>query len=194
MNYLAHLYLSGEDENLIFGNFIADHVKGKDFHLFSDNIKKGIILHRQIDQFTDTHPVVNAGKRRLYEYVGKYAPVALDIIYDHYLAKFWDKYHPLSLLDFTMNSYAVLDTMKESMPRKALHMYNYMKKDNWLTGYAAIEGIAMALQGLSRRTKFESNLENAIKALKKYYGEYNFEFEIFFTELKKFAEKERSLL
>ena len=57
MNFLAHLYLSGDDEEQIVGNFIADHVKGKAIESYSDGIRAGIMLHREIDVFTDSHPV-----------------------------------------------------------------------------------------------------------------------------------------
>ena len=31
MNYLAHLYLSGEEKELLVGNFIADHVLSAEY-------------------------------------------------------------------------------------------------------------------------------------------------------------------
>ena len=67
MNYLAHLVLSGKNEEVLFGNFIADAVKGKSYLTWSKNIQKGILLHRFIDHYTDTNPHYFAGKRRFYE-------------------------------------------------------------------------------------------------------------------------------
>ena len=63
MNYLGHLALSGENEDVLFGNFIADAVKGNSYHKFNNSIQKGILLHRFIDHFTDNHPIYLKGKR-----------------------------------------------------------------------------------------------------------------------------------
>ncbi len=184
MNYLAHLYLSGNDEQLLFGNFIADHVKGNVLQQYDTGIQKGIRLHRAIDTYTDTHDIVRLGKIRLRPYVGKYAPVALDILYDHFLAAGWNNHHPLPLETYTFNIYAALDSRIKMMPEKTRHMYAYMRRDNWLSGYAQIPGIDMALKGLSRRTKFESNLGNATIALTENYEDFKNEFNIFFEDLK----------
>jgi len=66
MNYLAHIYLSGNDDFLKLGNFIADEIKGKSYKEFPKDIQKGIILHRAIDDFTDHHPLVSKGAHRFF--------------------------------------------------------------------------------------------------------------------------------
>src|SRR5688572_7860936 len=106
MNYLAHLYLSGNDQQRMIGNFIADHVKGKAIHDFPEGIRDGIFLHRQIDQFTDSHPVVTESKIRLRGTFHKYAPVIVDVFYDHFLARDWTQYHHQSLEVFAEECYA----------------------------------------------------------------------------------------
>ena len=191
LNYLAHIYLSGDDEQLLFGNFIADHVKGNVLDLYETGIQKGIRLHRMIDTYTDTHAIVRQGKVRLRPYVGKYAPVALDILYDHFLAAGWNDYHYLPLESFTFNTYTTLDKRVAMMPEKTKHMYAYMRRDDWLSGYAQIAGIDMALKGLSRRTKFESNLGNATVALRDHYNDFKKEFEEFFSELKLYISNQK---
>ena len=104
MNYLAHLLLSGTNEELMLGNFIADHVKGSSINSYSPEVQRGIVIHRMIDHFTDQHEVTALGKMRLRPYVNKYAPVALDVIYDHYLARNWELYHQEKLSTFLDNT------------------------------------------------------------------------------------------
>ena len=67
MNYLAHIYLSGTNDLLKIGNFMADSIKGNTYKLFDDEITKGILLHRHIDSFTDAHPIYRKSKHRLHE-------------------------------------------------------------------------------------------------------------------------------
>ena len=85
MNYLAHLVLSGKNEEVLFGNFIADAIKGKSYLTWSKNIQKGVLLHRFIDHFTDTNSHYLAGKRRFYEKFPKMGGVINDILYDYLL-------------------------------------------------------------------------------------------------------------
>src|SRR5689334_7104563 len=105
MNFLAHLHLSGDNEEIKIGNFIADFVKGKNYDDFPAGIRQGIIIHRHIDYFTDTHPVVSESKQRLYATYHKYAAVIVDIFYDHYLATRWEQYSNISLVDFASEFY-----------------------------------------------------------------------------------------
>ena len=58
MNYLAHIYLSGKNRQIQIGNFVGDAVKGKAYNSYPDFFRKGILLHRLIDSFADTHPAV----------------------------------------------------------------------------------------------------------------------------------------
>ena len=178
------MYLSGGDESLLLGNFIADHVKGSLLTKYNPMVQNGIRLHRLIDSYTDQHSVVLLGKIRLRPYVGKYAPVALDILYDHFLAVNWTDHHPMTLADYTTTIFQSLDKRITLMPEKAQQMYGYMRKDNWLAGYAEVKGIERALIGLSHRTKFKSNLEQAAVALTDHYDIFEKEFTIFFEDLK----------
>ena len=85
MNVLAHIYLSGDSDKIIIGNYIGDYVKGRDYLNYPELIRKGIILHRYIDMFTDRHPVVHRSKIYFSRKYHKYAGVITDIMYDHYL-------------------------------------------------------------------------------------------------------------
>jgi len=92
MNYLAHLLLSNYHEDIMIGNFITDFITKPQERDFDSKIQVGIQLHRMIDEFTDDHPIVKESLSRLRKHQGKYAPVVLDICYDHLLARNWDKY------------------------------------------------------------------------------------------------------
>jgi|SRR6185436_1014455 len=187
MNFLAHLYLSGNDGNIMIGNFIADHIKGNHYSNYSEGIINGIKLHRLIDAFTDTHPVVEESKKRLRPYFHKYSPVIVDVFYDHFLAKNWQHYHHELLKNYVEYVYSFLQKNHNIFPDKTKHMLTYMIQYNWLEGYATVEGINRVLTGMSRRTKFESKMNEAAAFLEKDYVLYKNEFEKFFPELKTFC-------
>ena len=191
MNFLAHAYLSGDHPELLIGNFIGDFVKGRDLHeRYAINIANGIELHRMIDAYTDSHPVVMESKKRLREDYRHYAPVIVDMYYDHFLASKWDQYHSLPLPEFAANTYRHLQDNESVLPEKLKYMLPYMMHGNWLVNYRAVEGIQRALKGMSRRTAFPSKMEEAVNDLRKHYGAFGAEFELFFPDLEHYVKAE----
>lgn len=190
MNFLSHLYLAGNSEGLIIGNYIADSVKGSDFNNFSKEIQQGILLHRKIDTFTDAHPVVEQSKQRLREKYKKYAGVIVDIYYDHYLAVNWNNYSEMELKLFVENIYSIISSNHNILPYKSAMFTKYMLEHNILLGYAKLEGIERVLKGMARRTTFESNMEYAIDDLKEHFLLFENEFKLFFPELQEYVSKE----
>ena len=169
MNFLAHLYLSGDNESIIIGNFIADQIKGRQIDLVDESVLKGIYLHRAIDEFTDQHPVVLQTKERLRPTQGKYSPVVADVFMDHFLACKFHLYSPIPLEHFTANIFTLLKNNESKLPQRTQNMLVYMQKDNWLMAYRTMEGMDFILKAMSRRTKFESNMATAASDLEKDY-------------------------
>jgi acyl carrier protein phosphodiesterase len=167
----------------MIGNFIADHVVGKHYDGFSKDIIKGIELHRAIDGFTDSHPVVEKGKMRLRPVYHKYAPVIIDIFYDHFLAANWKDYSRISLREYSDYCYKIVMKDISILPEGIIRMMPYMIEYDWLYNYSNLPGIEKVLTGMSRRAKFTSNMELAISDLKRDYDLYASEFKEFFPEI-----------
>lgn len=183
MNFLAHIYLSGDDTEIAIGNFISDSVRGNKYKSFPIGIQKGIILHRNIDTFTDAHEIFRKSTKRLHEKYGHYSGVIVDIYYDHFLAKNWQDYSNQSLEEYTTKFYEVLINKYDLLPTRVQNLIPYLIKDNWLLSYATVDGISRVLKGMSKRTKFKSNMEFATEDLKEHYTLFEYEFKSFFIEL-----------
>jgi acyl carrier protein phosphodiesterase len=188
MNFLAHLYLSGDDPEIMIGNFIGDFVRGRHvYEQFKPNIALGIELHREIDEFTDRHQVVLESKKRLRPKYRHYAPVIVDMFYDHFLAVQWRNHHAQPLPEFAEYVYSQLNKHESFLPERVVQMMPYMVKGNWLVSYAQLEGIHRALTGMSHRTPFDSKMDEAVFDLEKSYAEFESEFVSFFPELKQMS-------
>lgn len=184
MNFLAHAFLSGTDEKILVGNFFADFVKGKEILTTIDPlIVRGISLHRQIDSFTDTHPIVSQSKNRLRSKYRHYSGVIVDVFYDHFLAKNWSIYHDQKLEPYTQHVYSIIRQHLNEAPTDFAYMFSYMEKNNWLLGYAYVEGIRRALSGMSQRTPYLSKMEEAHEELTSHFEAFENEFKTFFPEL-----------
>lgn len=191
MNYLAHIYLSGDDNSLKIGNFIADSVKGKKYLEYPEGIKNGILLHRKIDSFTDTHPTVRKSTSRLMPNYGLYAGVIVDILYDHFLAANWHMYHPTPLEEYTQDFYALLKTNFAVLPKRVQKFYPYMVEHNWLLTYASVPGIENILFQMNHRVKNDVKLHLAVNDFVEHYNKFEEEFHSFFKELQDYVAIEK---
>ncbi len=183
MNYLAHIYLSGDNDLVTIGNFIADGIKGSSYKNYPKDIQTGVLLHRNIDTFTDAHAVFRQSTKRLHEKYGHYSGIIVDILYDHFLAKNWSVYSDMALAIYVDKFYNSLEQHYEILPMRIQKLMPYMLTDNWLLNYESIEGISRVLSGMNRRTNNRSKMDKAVEDLELFYSEFEAEFTIFFDEL-----------
>ncbi|WP_449432392.1 acyl carrier protein phosphodiesterase [Polaribacter sejongensis] len=183
MNFLAHLYLSKNNTNIMIGNFIADHIRGNNYLSFSKEIQQGIFLHREIDTFTDAHEVVRKSKRRLHERYRHYDGVIIDIFYDYFLAKNWSDYSDVPLETYTKNVYDLFSSISDDLPLKSQNFIKYMTEYNILFNYQYKDGIAKVLNGMNTRTKGKSQMNLAIEDLLLLEDELQEDFTLFFKDL-----------
>lgn len=180
---MAHIYLAGNDDGLIIGNFIADMVKGKDYQNYPEDIQKGILLHRQIDTFTDNHPVWRKTKRRILEEQGKYSGVVVDLYYDHFLAKEWQRFSKEKLEAFVCRNYRLIIKNYRILPNRARFILPFMVRQNWLVNYANLEPLSLIFDRMDRRTAYRSGMKTSVATLQKYYPEIKNDFYKFMPDI-----------
>jgi len=168
---------------ILVGNFMGDSVKGNGFENYPSDLKKGLLLHRQIDSFMDSHPLVMTGKKRLHRTQHKFAGVVIDVFYDYFLAKNWKKFSDKNMAAFIDTSYQTLEAHVHLMPEISQFIFGKMSSSNWLIQYQEVKGIDRALAGLSRRTKYPNNMAEASDHLIEFEQEFNEEFLAFFPEM-----------
>lgn len=183
MNYLAHLFLSGEDEGIIVGNFLGDLMSKKDIIKLPDEIRDGVYIHRRIDAYTDDHPEVRKGVRRLHARHSKYAPVLTDIYYDYFLAKNWETYSEESIRDFSLRTYAVLQDNVSFMPSGVQKYMKNLVAANWLSNYSHLEGIAFTFGKLKNKVTRPELLDGVMDSLMEQEADFDREFNRFFPDL-----------
>lgn len=187
MNFLAHAYLSFGQEEILVGNLVADFIKGKELNQFSKGIQIGILLHREIDVFTDTHPLVKAAQNYLRPKFRHYSSVITDIFFDYFLAKNWSNYSSTPLEEFATHTYDLLEKHLPVLPLQFGEMFFWMKSQNWLLNYREIEGIQRTLNGMTRRAKFDSKMNESVSILLEKENEFEVIFFAFFKDLETFA-------
>ncbi|ERM84428.1 ACP phosphodiesterase [Rhodonellum psychrophilum GCM71 = DSM 17998] len=189
MNFLAHAYLSFGDPKVLIGNFIGDFVRGPIDTVYVKDIVIGIRLHRDIDYFTDHHPVVKEAQSILKPEYGRYSSVITDMYFDYFLGKYWNNYHHQPLEEFAQEVYATIEAHREILPENFLKAFEYMKHYNWLAGYGELDGIRRAMTGMSKRTRFDSKMETAHLFLDNHHEYLRLHFGDFFEDLVAYSKK-----
>lgn len=183
MNYLAHIYLSAHNDGLLTGNFIADAVKGRPEGRFPDEVVRGIIMHRAIDEYTDKHPAIKEFVSEFKPVYGRYAPVLTDVIFDHILAGNWEHFSNAELPVFAQDVYMRLATKREHFPERMQLFYDNMVRYDFLVNYGNIDGISQTLNRLQMRAKTSLNFVDSIDILQNKKGHLSSLFEVFFSNM-----------
>lgn len=190
MNYLAHIYLSGDSEEIKLGNFIGDFVKGNRHMQFPEEVARGIILHRNIDTFTDQHVMVKECIKLLRPGYGKYAGIITDVFFDHFLASNWSDYSVYLLRNFAKNAHAIFLSNFFLLPFPVKQFLPFLIQHKRLESYSKRENLFQVLEIMSRRTSLPANSEWAMQILNQEYEQFEALFRSFFPELIEYVETE----
>lgn len=193
MNFLAHTYLSGCNEEIIVGNFMGDYVKGKDYVLFPEQVKRGILIHRDIDTFTDMHPITRRGKRRVADKYHKYAGIVTDIFYDHFLALHWDRFSTIPLSEFVNQTYDLLKRNYKVLPEAIKRWFPTFLENNWMMAYQSVDGIELVLERMAANTSLPDHAAYAVEVLRDRYPSFQEDFMEFFPLIIQFLEEKYGL-
>lgn len=193
MNFLAHAYLSFGNKEILVGNMISDFVKGKSQYNFIENIQKGIVLHRRIDEYTDAHDAVKTAKDYFRSSYRLYSGPIIDILFDHFLANDSSCFEAGELNSFTQGVYQTLNQYSSHLPIRFVTALTYMQSENWLFNYQYKEGIAKSIQGLVRRSSFLVDSITALHLFNEHYSSLAECYTAFMGDVKIFA-KEQLLL
>lgn len=188
MNYLAHMFLSNNQEDLMIGNLSGDFVRVADMRFLKPAIERGVMLHRKIDKFTDNHKVVAKSIARLAPQHGKYAAVIVDILYDHLLTINWSEYTDETLEDFKKRHYEILTRRYEDLPQRLKSKMDKMIQRDFIEGYRSLDGMRLIMHYMDKRTSFPSKFEESIDQFEEQLDDFNDDFTQFFPELIAFVD------
>lgn len=189
MNYLAHAYLSFGQPQLLVGNMISDFVKGRKKNDYPALIYQGIMLHRAIDNFTDTHSATREAKGFFRTDYGLYSGAFIDIVYDHFLAKNESWFFPGGLRLFAGETYRVLEQQQEHLPDRFRMLLPHMKKQDWLFNYRFTDGIRNSFRGLVHRAAYMHDSSRAFEVFLENYTQLEMISGVFLPDVERFAKE-----
>ncbi len=183
MNYLAHSLLSFSSEPILFGQFIADDIKGNKWQQFEKPVQTGILLHRFIDEYTDSHPLLLELKKQLYPNLGKFSGVVLDVLFDHVLSQHWHHYSEQMREPWIQSTYTQLQKRQVDMTDKRRFISEKMIEHDWMNMYMTEEGTSRILNQMSMRIPFTNPLKDSIQVYQMHKKDIISTFHDFFPQI-----------
>jgi len=188
MNYLAHAWLAGDFGPFLAGGMAADYIKGPAHREIDPALWKGVMLHRQVDSFTDAHPVCRRARGRFSSPRRRYSGILLDLAFDHFLAVGWSRHAGRPALgEFSRAVYDALEGQKDLLPASFLPVMARMKAGDWLTAYHAFEAVPLAIDRVAGRVRGGEAMRGAGEEIAGVYRELEGDFDEFFPELCQYA-------
>lgn len=195
MNYLAHIFLARHSHDAMLGALLGDFVKMNGAADYPNHIAQEIILHRKIDTYTDQHPLTQEAKELFSPLRRRYAGIALDIFYDHVLAKHWQHYVDVDLEQFIKDFYRSLPMRQSFFNKHLAYAVPRMVQQDWLGSYVDFDGVAVAIERVSTRLSRNGHLlRGTVLDLEQHYAELSEGFFEFFPLLQSFVIVQREML
>jgi len=189
VNHLAHFKVSHPDPHLVVGGFLGDFIKGRLRGEFPAPIERGIRLHRAVDAYADRHPVARRSIDRFAPEFRRYGPIMVDVIYDHFLAGYWQHYHDNEISRFCDSVFAILRDNQEILPFPAQSLAGRMMASRSIESYHHDEFVARSLSSISLRLKRDNPLQRGFDEFIAHRAELGRDFVVFFPDLMAFCER-----
>ncbi|WP_045414067.1 acyl carrier protein phosphodiesterase [Vibrio owensii] len=184
MNFLAHLHIADHCNSHLMGNLLGDFVKGDPSKQYQTDISNGIKLHRFVDRITDHHALVEECKPHFTGVARRFAPIALDMFWDHCLAKHWRTFSPQSLDSFVRYAYSEVNKqISDDLPPRFLMLHSRMWSGGWLQSYQYLENIEFALHRMSQRSPRMADLTTTFEVLDNEYEQLEAKFAALYKDV-----------
>lgn len=183
MNYLAHLYFAQATADSHYGNLLGDFGGSRYKQQLKRQVALGLENHYLVDKYTDKHPLIKQAKSIFSNHRRRFAGIAVDVLFDHFLIRHWHKFHPLSFAEFKARSYQLLRQNLNNMPNEMQYVVSKITQDDWFKTYESIDGLGLALDNIAKRIRFTNQFHGSIEDIKLNYDELNELFLLFFPQL-----------
>jgi len=189
MNYLAHLFFADDQPQARIGNLLGDFCHGVDIDLLPEGIRQGLRLHRAVDNFTDRSTEIAAAKAYFAPKRRRFAGIALDMLFDHFLIRHWSRFHPQPFALYKTQLYQKLLTELAQMPVTMQPTVRAIVHQDWFGAYADIRQLGLALDRVAQRIRFANHFTGAATDIQAHYPELELLFLQFFPKLQHYVQQ-----
>lgn len=186
MNYLAHAVLAQPSAYSLVGNLLGDFCKGVDLSALPEGVLAGLVNHRAVDRYTDGHPLVQHARQQFSAKRRRFAGVALDVLFDHFLIHHWQAFYPEPFPQAKQRLYEQLAKAEPLMPVRMRQTMQKVRQQDWLSAYQHLPSLALALDNIAARIRFSNEFGGIIEEIEPNYSELEQVFLQFYPELQRY--------
>ncbi len=187
MNHLAHVFLAPDSPEARVGSILGDFSRGVDLSALPAGVRQGVRHHLAVDSYTDQHPNVLASKQLFSAQRRRFAGVALDILYDHFLLMHWYRFTHTVKDAFIRQTYTELQRSEHLMPESMARVTRRMVWYDWFGAYEDLDNIGEALDRVAARIRFRNRFHGIIAEIRENHSQLEQNFLSFFPDLQEFA-------
>lgn len=189
MNHLAHVFLAPDTPQARVGSILGDFCRGLSLQDLPSDVRRGVQHHLAVDAYTDGHPQVQASRRLFSRQRRRFAGVALDILYDHYLLAYWQRFSDCDPDAFIKGVYQELNAHEHLMPDPMIRVTRRITTDDWFGHYRYLDNIGYALDRVAARIRFPNRFDGIIEEIHQHNPELEARFLAFFHDLQKASQR-----
>ncbi len=184
MNFLAHCALGSGHRHHLVGGFLGDFVKGQVPAYLPLDLQTGIRLHRRIDAFSAVQGDIKSSVARLPATARRLAPVFIDLLADHFLARRFEYEHGQSLATFAPYAYGILANHEDYFPAPALRLSRFMRDNDLFSRYVDLDPVERAFRRIARRLGYDALVGECMTALRGSYKAFEYDFSRYYPALR----------
>ncbi len=194
MNFLSHCQLAWPDAGLVAGAIEGDYFKGPLRGQLAADIEAGVVLHRAIDAYSDSHPVIADLRQHFPPQLRRHSGILIDLTFDYYLSHYWQRFGEQSLASFSSEVYRLLESRAPALSPGSRRMVARLVEHDLLNRYGEWDTILRSAAHIARRLRRPNSLADCEPALSDLRPELEAAFLIFYPQLGTFVTQQRALL
>ena len=183
MNYLAHTALAQPNYYSLVGNLLGDFCKGVELTTLPKHLLAGLANHRAVDRFTDHHPLVRGAMQLFSPQRRRFAGIALDVLFDHFLIRNWQQFYPQPFAHYKQQLYIDLAAAEHLMPPLMQRTMQSVRQHDWFDSYQQLPALGRALDRIASRIRFSNQFAGMLAEIQPHYAELEQAFLQFYPQL-----------
>ena len=189
MNFLAHCALGSEHPDYLVGGFLGDFIKGHVPTDLSERIRTGVRLHRRLDAYSAVQPDIKTSVARLPSSMRRVAPIFIDLVADHFLARHFESVHAEPLAVFSNRTYSTLASHCDQFPPPARRFFYFLREHDLFGRYVGVDAVERAFCRIGERLSLDGIVTPAMTSLRDNYGDFEADFLRYYPALQQHAEQ-----
>ncbi|MGI2022095.1 ACP phosphodiesterase [Shewanella glacialipiscicola] len=187
MNFLTHLHLADISKTHLAANVAGNYIQAP-ISQAPMELRQALWLNQEINALCASHELTLELMEAFPVALKSIAAELMAVSFDHYLAYYWEEYHPEPLDAFSQKAYGALASFAAQgsdpyHPQSLLTLIPTMHREDWLGSYTTEQGLRRALTQVAKQHPQAALFKDSHKIINKMQIEIETAFRTFYPQL-----------